>query len=458
MLDFISNRYPFFFIIFHVIIGGLSILSPWVLILWFYFIILLSSVSIIFFKREKFFIRFVYLISYTVSFELLGRMSGTSPYIPYEVGKYLLFCFLVAGIFAGYRKGSTGWIMLILLLPALFIDESGQVWFKNIVFNILGPVNVALAVIFFRYQQVTGEEFKSVLKLLSLPLVSALAFVMIKAPDFSEFEFSLGSNFAASGGWGPNQVSTALGTGAFITFIFWLKNWKLSGSRWLDFILFLLFSLRGLLTFSRGGMIVALAGIIAFIYFEIRIKYYYLTFSEKFVKEIAFFLPAVFIVAVLFSFANRITEGNLALRYMGETPGTLAGYKEKTLNVLTANRLQVFIDDLKLLSEYPFTGTGAGASYYLRESTRNVAPHVELSRLISEHGIPGLIYFIIWVSILWKIIKKMRMNNYGTILAGLIIIAFLTTFHSAMRTFITPLLTGLSMLEVSDEYYTEYPE
>ena len=65
------------------------------------------------------------------------------------------------------------------------------------------------------------------------------------------------------------------------------------------------------------------------------------------------------------------------LRYEGETPGTAGGYSEKTLNVFTANRLNVFKDDLKLWGEHPLLGVGVGASSYLRENTRRVAAHVE---------------------------------------------------------------------------------
>lgn len=81
-----------------------------------------------------------------------------------------------------YRRGTVGWILLVLLLPAIFIDESDQVWFKNVIFNLLGPVNVALAIVYFKNQIVSEEELKSLLKLLALPAISVLTFVVIKTP------------------------------------------------------------------------------------------------------------------------------------------------------------------------------------------------------------------------------------------------------------------------------------
>lgn len=419
-------------------------MSPWFLIGWFYFVLISSAPGLI--KRtEDHFIKFTGLIVYIISFELLGRISRASPFIPYEMGKYLLLLFLTSGIIIGYRRGSIGWLMLILLIPGMIIDESGLVGFKNVVANLFGPISVALAVVYFKDQVICDEDFKSLLRLVALPLVSVLAFVIIKTPDFEDVEFNLSANRVTSGGWGSNQVSTALGLGAFLAFLFWRNRWILSGYRWLDLITFLLFALRGLLTFSRGGMIGGALGVMVLLFYEARASDYKFTMNRFFVNLVKV-MPLVLLLILLFQYADRITEGNLVLRYKGETPGTIGGYKEKTLNVFTANRLNVFIDDLQLWGEHPLLGVGVGASYHLRESTRRVAAHVEMSRLLSEHGLLGLIYFTILLVLGFKVFRKAIGVTYGPILLAMFVLALFTTFHSAMRTFITPLLIGLSML------------
>ena len=48
--------------------------------------------------------------------------------------------------------------------------------------------------------------------------------------------------------------------------------------------------------------------------------------------------------------------------------------------------------------------------------------------------------------------KGMR---YGAILLSFYIIALFTTFHAAMRTYVSPLLFGLSMLTIVDEGHDE---
>ena len=448
----INNKSPLFWLIFHAVLGGLSIITPFILIAWVYLVFLTSLPSCFRKSGVKVFC-LTGLIVYVVSFELLGRMSGTSPFIPYEMGKYLLFVFLITGVFAGYRNGRVGWGLLFLLVPAALIDESGQVWFKNIVFNLLGPVNVALAVIFFREQAIDREELLSLLRLLALPAISVLTFVIIKVPDLENIEFTLGANFKTAGGFGSNQVSTVLGLGAFLSYIFWRNRWNLSGYRWLDLALLILFTLRGLLTFSRGGMIGGALGLLVLILYEITAGTYEWNTKRAFINFVKI-TPIILLFFIVFKYSDEISGGKLVLRYQGETPGTAGGYREKTLNTFTANRFNVFIDDLKLWREHPLLGVGVGASSYLRENTRRVAAHVELSRLLSEHGLFGLAYFFVLCVLGYKVFRRASGTVFSHVLFAMFILALFTTFHSAMRTFITPLLMGLSMLTISDQEET----
>ena len=453
MLKYLTgNNHRLYWIVFHSILGAFSILTPWLLIIWFYFV-LLTSIPLFLKKSEDHFFKFTSLIVYVVSFELLSRMSKAYPLIPWEMGKYLLFLLLTAGILMKYRRGTVGWILLVLLLPSLFIDESDQVWFKNIIFNLLGPVNVALAVVYFKNQIVSAEEFISLLRLFALPAISVLTFVVIKAPNLEHIEFTLGTNFETAGDFGSNQVSTILGLGVFLAYLFWRNRWNLSGYRWLDFGLLILFTIRGLLTFSRGGMIGGALGIIIFLLLDRE-----MTGDRRKIKPLKSILtaiPIIIILAVTFTYANKVSGGLLSKRYQGETPGTLAGRKEKTLNVFTSNRLQIFKDDLELWKEHPILGVGVGASRYLRDKSEGFLSHIEISRLLSEHGALGLLYILILLKLGWDIIRNQNRMPHGAILATLYIVALFTTFHSAMRTYVSPLFFGLSMLTIIEEGHNE---
>ncbi|GAB3218780.1 hypothetical protein GCM10027454_07000 [Algoriphagus aestuariicola] len=275
------------------------------------------------------------------------------------------------------------------------------------------------------------------------PIVSVLVFTIIRTPDLDSVDFSLGANFSTSGGFGSNQVSTILGLGVFLTAACILLNYRLTGFRWMDFVLLLLLTTQGLLTFSRGGMIGGILGVLVMIYYLTK-----LSMAER--KRLSipnfkkFVLPLVVFLFIVAAVANSITGGMLLLRYMGETQGTLTGTADKSLDKITSNRAGLFVKDIELFVEYPVMGVGVGASTYLREDFKGYAPHIELSRLLAEHGILGLLIFSVFIAVFILNKNKAPENISRGFLLACFIIGFLATFHSATRTYITPLLMGIS--------------
>lgn len=397
--------------------------------------------------RQNVFFWLTGFIVYATSFEILAKMSKTSPYLPYELGKYLLLVLLIFGILRGCSRGHVGWFMLALLIPGLLIDRSGLVNFKYIIANALGPINVALAIVYFKGQSLSKEEFITILRLLTLPLISVVAFVIIKTPEFDDLKFKLGANFETAGAFGTNQVSTVLGVGAFLVLLFWKNNWLLSGYRWIDGLLAFAFIFRGLLTFSRGGMIGGLVGFLVIIIFKDR--YVEEKFDKGLIRKTVLAIGIFAILFFTFQFADKKTGGMLSLRYQGETAGTYYGRKKMTINTFTSNRFNIINDDLALWNEYPIFGAGVGASRNLRLTTKNIAAHTEFSRLLSEHGIPGLIIIFILVFLGLEVYRRRKYIPIGPVLLALYVIAIFTTFHAATRTYISPLLIGLALIAVS---------
>jgi O-antigen ligase len=284
---------------------------------------------------------------------------------------------------------------------------------------------------------------------LGYALIPALVFTIIKTPNYQEIEFSLGANFSTSGGFGSNQVSTAFGLGAFVFFLAWLFKWKFSGYVLSDLGFFFLFSFQGLLTFSRGGM---LGGFLAV---GIVLLFNALSTTKKQGgvvrknKNIVFYgFLGVLLLLVIFRVADGLSDGMLSLRYQGETAGTLSGSKEKTLNTITTSRFDIFTGDLALWADNPLLGVGVGASRYLRSTLNGIASHVEFSRLLAEHGLLGLLFFLILLSLFFSIRKRKEGSVTKSIQLAFFVLAIYTTFHAATRTFVTPLLIALSVIRV----------
>lgn len=441
-----KHKYSFFWFVIHALIGVIATISAFPVILFFYGFLLYSFYNLIQVSNVDRPKLLAEMIIYFVSFESIGRLAQADPFLPYELGKYLLLLLCPLGILLTKWKsvkGVFGFLIIILAIPSIFFDESGQVTPIEIRFNILGLLNIGLAIWFFSSLSISLKTLINWSKLMIYPIVSVLVFTVIRTPDLDSIDFSLGANFSTSGGFGSNQVSTILGLGVFLVATCILLNYRITGYKWMDFGLLLLLTTQGLLTFSRGGMIGGGLGIIVIMYYLTK-----LSLAER--KRLAipnfkkYILPLGIFLIVVMAVANSITGGMLLLRYMGETQGTLTGGAEKSLDKITSNRAGLFVKDIELFTDYPIMGVGVGASTYLRDDFKGYAPHIELSRLLAEHGILGILIFSSFI-ILFFIIKKSASENISRgFLLACYIIGLLATFHSATRTYLTPLLMGVS--------------
>lgn len=441
------SRSALYWLIVHAILGLATTFTPWALVIWVYAAVVSSGSSWFQSSIGNRLYSIAMAIAYLTPFELLSRVSKAFPYVPYEFSKYLMFFLLLLGIFSGANRERNGILMLFMILPAFLFADSPDVYFLEVVFNGLGAINIALAVIYFGSLRLDFGMYKKILKLMLLPIFASLMHLVIKTPDLSTIEFSLGANAQASGGFGPNQVSTVIGLGLYLIFIFWIFNWKWTGYRWLDAGLVILFGFQGLLTFSRGGMLGAALGVIMLAVMTALIDRKY-RLRNKIPDIRKYIIPGVAIIICTFMIVNEITGGTLLLRYSGETVGTLKGTKEKNFNVITTSRYKIFNGDLKLWSENPIFGVGVAASKHLRENTKDITAHIEASRLLAEHGVFGLIYMILIIIIGLNILRKNKNIIIRAQLFILFSIGIYTTFHSALRTFVTPLLVGVGCLNV----------
>jgi hypothetical protein len=444
-----QNKSIFWFIV-HVLLGASATISPFPMIIFFYVILGYSFINLFSINAADRSRLIAEIIIYFASFEALGRLAGSDPYIPYELGKYIILFLCPLGIILSRNqsaKGMIGLVILILSIPAVLFDESNQVTFNDIKFNLLGLLNIGVAIWFFSTLNLKLETLISWSKPLVYPIISVLIFTIIRTPNLDEVEFSLGANFATAGGFGSNQVSTILGLGVFVFAVAILLNYKISGYKWLDGLILGLFTIQGLLTFSRGGMIGGFIGVFVVMFYLTK-----LSVTERRVLRIPnfkkFILPVGILLFILMMAANLITGGMLLLRYMGETQGTLAGSAEKNLNKITTNRSDIFMEDVDLFIDHGLLGVGVGASTYMRDQYKGYAPHVELSRLLAEHGLLGLIIFSLFLVIFFLNKGYAPESISKGILIALFLLGFLATFHSATRTYITPLLMGISCVTI----------
>lgn len=450
MVNKIGNSHSLrFWVVVHIILGIMCTTTSSALILWVYVVFFISIFQIFRKSAAEKWVYLSFFIAYLSSLELLGRMVQASPIVPWELSKYIMIPFSLLGMISKSKNQKYGYWLLILLVPAFFINESQQsIGFLYIVFSGFGPIALSLAVIYFNRLTFTEDLFKQLLRILTYPLVSVLTFTFLRTPEFDDINFNLSANFETSGGFGSNQVSTALGLGMFLMFVFWSNRWKFSGFNWLDIIFLIGFALQGLLTFSRGGMMGGVLGILVVLVVLNRSKVVpWLKGRIRLINRYA--LAGLVLITLVFFYTDNLSGGLLLKRYQGETMGTILGVKEKSLSTLTTGRWDIFIGDLALWGEFPILGTGVGASQDMRSTLNGVVAHVELSRLMAEHGILGLIFFILLVLLVFQIFKSRNDTIVKAVLISFLVISIFTTFHAATRTYISPLLAGLSLIVVS---------
>ena len=437
----IKKNDPLALILFHISLGILSVYSNLFFIFFFYFILFDFLPSIINFKNNT--NQFVLFISYIASFEVFGRILNCSPWIPYEISKYFLFISFLCGLVNVRLKNYSGLFLLLFLIPGLFFDLSGKVSFQNLIFNILGPINLSLGVLLFSNIKFDIKYFEPLLKVLILPLLCILTYIVIKSPNFSEIEFKLSSNTDFTGGFGANQVSTIFGIGFFLSLLFFVNSWVLSRYLFLDLTILIFFIVFGFLSFSRGGVF---GGLLAFIFFIFSSRYqfiYGVRFSK--LRNKTYIIVLTFIT--LFFIGNVITNGSLLQRYQGKTSGILASGETVSLNKYSTGRSDLFMAEIDLFLVNPI-GVGAGASAYLRSVKQGLSTHTELGRLLSEHGFLGLIYFLILLSILFSKLSFKRKNLFKSIQISFLVIALFTSFHAATRTYVVPLFFSIGVLRL----------
>ena len=438
----ISGKRNLFWVLFHAVLGVISTVTPFAIIFWFYFILITNFNKAIFQLRKGKSFNYIALVTYLSTFEMLGRMAKADPFIPVELSKYFLPIVSLIGASNSPQKGNKLWLILgaFITIGVLF-DYSGQRKFFDIINNYFGILAMILGLHFLNKQNIAYKFIDILLKLIMFSILSCLIYCFIKTPDFEDISFTLNANFETSGGAATNQVSTVFGLGLFLSFYFWYKRIPFSGYRIIDMLLGIAFLVQGLLTFSRGGMVVSIICIFILVLIN----------TNNF-KPRNLILTIVSIVAVFFIFniIDDITGGKLLLRYQGETEGTYNYGVEKDLKKITSGRSLIFEEDLKLWLNNPIFGVGVGASRYIRGGMEGatISSHIELSRLLAEHGVFGLIFFVYLINLGIKLWRNIKIEAWRLILFLMYLIAILTSLHSAMRTFVTPLLMALSSIGI----------
>ncbi len=378
--------------------------------------------------------------AYITGFEVFSRMLGGVGF-SYEFAKYAVIGFLILGMFyKGFTRKSYAYIFFLLfLVPGILFSAINLNYEMNIAnaigFNLSGPFCLAISALYCYNRKIPSERFQQILLAVLLPIIAMTVYLYLYTPNIRDILSSTQSNTEASGGYGPNQVSTILGLGMFIIFSR-LLIYKDKLINFIDIILLALVGYRAIVTFSRGGVIVGAICAILFL------AVYFLHSSKK---ERAILIPKIALIAIVvigtWVYSSISTMGLIDKRYANQD----AAGREK--EDITTGRADLINTELEAFYKYPWTGVGVGKTKEFRIALtgRETATHNEVSRMLSEHGIFGFLALMILIlaPLIYRIKDKSNLYIYS-----FLIFWFLTINHSSMRIAAPAFIYGLALISI----------
>jgi len=433
-----EDLFYFKLILFHGTLGLLVYLFPFVSKIYGYAIFIVGIYYVI--KTQNKHNEALIAAAYVVGSEVFLRMTGGNPL--YEVAKYGVMLFIFMGMYySGFAKSATPyWLFLLLLIPSIvlttFVLNFGTNMRNSIAFNISGPVCLGVASIYTYRRKIPLEEMNAILLSMGLPIVTCMVYLTFYTPNIRDIITSTQSNFLTSGGFGPNQVATFLGLGMFIFFSRIILESRTKFMLALNLLIAINISYRGMVTFSRGGMVTGFLMILLLLLF--------LYYKSNFTGRVKLNYIMVFIgvaMVTTWTYTSFQTGGLIDKRYANQDA---AGRKKESQ---FTGREEVARNEIDMFLKNPIFGVGVGKGVELRyeETGVGVLSHDEITRMLAEHGSLGIVGLLI---LFFTPLVLYVENKFNMFLLCFLAFWFLTINHAAMRTAAPAFVYSLSLLNI----------
>lgn len=384
----------------------------------------------------------LYACAYIVGSEVFLRMTNGNP--NHEFAKYSILIFMFIGmLYKGVSKGATMyWIYMILLVPGVIVgiyalDYDADIR-KSIAFNISGAVCLGVSALYCFNKNITISQINNLLLIMGLPIVSCATYLYLYTPNVRESLTGTASNGALSGGFGPNQVSTILGLGMFIFFTRLIFSSRSKIIFAINVVLALYISYRGMLTFSRGGMITGFGMIL------ILLLVIYINSKNSSKIKLNYLIGFLFVTMLsVWLFTSYATGGYIDKRYANQD--ALGRTKADRFT----GRGEIAEEEFEMFLSSPFLGVGVAEGTEIRTArmglSDNFASHNEITRMLAEHGFFGICaLLILFITPLFLYYD----NKQNIFLLCFVTFWLLTINHAAMRTASPCFIYALSLLKV----------
>lgn len=426
------------FVIIHLLIGLAIFLVPPISKVYAIAIILVGFRYVILRKNAN--NEALYVAAYIVGAEVFLRMTQGNFFE--QFAKYGVIGVLIIGMmYRGFSKNATlYWIFGLLLIPGVvlsFFTLNFETDIrKAITFNIIGPITLMISAIYCYQRIISFDQIKRIIDMLAYPLMATLVYMYLYTPSVKDVVTNTESNFETSGGFGPNQVSTILGLGIFLFFVKIVLISKTTWIRNINILFFIVITFRGIVTFSRGGIITGFAMILIVVVLL-------LLFTKSHVKSkiIMLVVFGLFALGGIWTYSSIQTGGLIDKRYANQD----ARGREKVSKLTGRERL--IESEFNMFLDNPILGIGVGKNkeYRLETTGIDAASHNEITRMLAEHGMFGL--FGLTILLITPMVLYLN-NKQNIFVFSFVLFWILTINHAAMRLAAPAFIYALSLLKV----------
>lgn len=368
--------------------------------------------------------RVIYVMAYMVGAQLLWRISQANVY--WEYGKYAVSLLLILAMLKYHRLSKADkkpLLYLVLLLPSIFVlpvfDRIG------ISFNLSGPLCLAVAAMFFSTVKLSRAQTARLFIAMLVPIVG-VALLATSGTLAHEYLTIDESSKITSAGYGPNQVSSILGLGGMLTCLYAIIYREKKLIKMLMVALTIWLMAQSALTFSRGGLWTGFGAILVAAFYLIRDRK---TRRAILLGGLVFFIIGLYIILPKL---DEFTQGKLTERFQNFRP---------------TGRDRILLSDLIIFRGNLLLGVGPGQSKHYRGSLyryRRARAHTEFSRMLSEHGIFGLMALLILLKMSFQRYRSALTPQQKAIVLSFTIWAMLFMLHAGMRLAAPSFLFGLA--------------
>lgn len=365
--------------------------------------------------------------------QIIWRMSKAP--LPHMLGMYLVIALC---LLAALRRRKAPPLLALLyfvpLLPSTWLTFAGVADLERarqlIAFNLGGPAALFAAVWF-------ASTVRSPIALWRVAAVAGGAVTTTSAAILTgimkaeEIRFTTESNFATSGGYGPNQVASVLSLGLLLLAAYvWLRGRR--QAKPLVWAAIVGLAVQTLLTFSRAGIAMVVGAMVGM----------GLLLLKRREMRIAVVASAVALWGV---------SSWLLVPALDEYTG--GAFMERYTSPNLSNRDIIAKTDLQIFYENPLLGVGPGIGTEKRGDLMRqaVAAHTEFTRVLAEHGVLGVISLMALIFLTLQSFRRADNTPRRAWVLGMFTWAWLYFAVNAFRTVMPATTIMLALLVLAGQ-------